>query len=147
MRSLPERQTASLVECASSRDRLFKRIAASGLLPALILASSSVAHAANDRPPPERLVSLTVYGNEPCPASKDGDIVVCGREPESERYRIPKELRVAKYRPAAQSWASRVHTLDDAARAARPNSCSVVGSGGQTGCYAHALEQWRAERR
>ena len=147
MTTLPERQTASLVECAFSRGRLFKRIATSGILPALILASSSVAHAASDSSPPERLVSLIVYGNEPCPARNDGDIVVCGREPESERYRIPKELREVKYRPPAQSWASRVHTLDDASRAARPNSCSVVGSGGQTGCYAHALEQWRAERR
>lgn len=147
MTPLPERQTATLVECAFNRDRLFKRIAVSSIFPALILASSSVAHAANDRSLSERLVSLIVYGNEHCPASNDGDIVVCGREPESERYRIPKELREVKYRPPAQSWARRVHTLDDVSRAARPNSCLVVGSGGQTGCYVHALEQWRAERR
>ncbi|MEH6759178.1 MAG: hypothetical protein V7676_16970 [Parasphingorhabdus sp.] len=147
MRTRTKLEMASLVKHGFGRRRIFKRIAVSGMLPILIFVSLGVAHAASDPEPPDRLVSLIVYGSEPCPAGKDGEIVVCGREPESERYRIPKELREVKYRPAEQSWASRVHTLDDASRSARPNSCSVVGYGGQTGCYAHALEQWRAEQR
>lgn len=116
------------------------------LLATLCLAGATAAQAA-DAPRPDRFASLTVFGNDPCPPGADGEIVVCGREPESERYRIPKRLRQPKYQPPAQSWASRVHTLDDVSRAGRPNSCSVVGTGGQTGCYAHALEQWFAERR
>lgn len=116
------------------------------VLAALMLTGTHAAHAA-DAPKPDRYAALTVYGNDPCPPGAEGEIVVCGREPESERYRIPKNLRETKYQPPAQSWASRVHTLDDVSRAGRPNSCSVVGTGGQTGCYAHALEQWFAERR
>ena len=116
------------------------------VLATLLLTGTHEAHAAG-APEPGRYAALTVYGNDPCPPGTEGEIVVCGREPESERYRIPKNLRETKYQPPAQSWASRVHTLDDASRAGRANSCSVVGTGGQTGCYAHALEQWFAERR
>lgn len=116
------------------------------VLAAIALAGASHAYA-GDTPGSERFVSITVYGNEPCPPATQAEIVVCGREPEADRYRIPRALRQARYRPPAQSWASRVHTLDDIARAGRPNGCSVVGPGGQTGCYAHALELWFAERR
>ncbi|NBW75782.1 MAG: hypothetical protein EBR34_08280 [Sphingomonadaceae bacterium] len=101
----------------------------------------------NEGRSPDRISSVTVFGNDPCPSGTEDEIVVCGREPESERYRIPKSLREVKYSPPAQSWTSRVHTLDDLARTSMPNSCSVVGTGGQTGCYAHALERWFAERR
>lgn len=116
------------------------------LLSALVLIGPGTTWAATATPS-DRIISLTVYGNDPCPQSAGDEIVVCGREPEAERYRIPKALRESKYQAPAQSWASRVHTLDDVSRASRPNSCSVVGTGGQTGCFAHALEQWFAERR
>lgn len=116
------------------------------VLAAIVLTGTSYAYAGNT-PDPERLVSTTVYGNEACPVATQAEIVVCGREPESDRYRIPRTLRQARYQPPAQSWASRVHTLDDIARAGLPNGCSAVGTGGQTGCYRHAREQWFAERR
>lgn len=126
--------------------RSFRRGSAGIIIASFLLTGGNAARAAG-APKPERIASLTVYGNDPCPPGADDEIVVCGREPESERYRIPKSLRETKYQPPARSWASRVHTLDDVSRAGRPNSCSVVGTGGQTGCYAHALEQWFAERR
>lgn len=116
------------------------------VLAAIVMTGASHAYA-GDTPSPERFVSITVYGIDACPPAAQAEIVVCGREPESERYRIPPMLRQPKYRPPAQSWASRVHTLDDMARAGRPNGCSVVGPAGQTGCYANALELWFAERR
>ncbi|MFW2853388.1 hypothetical protein ACM61V_15925 [Sphingomonas sp. TX0543] len=128
------------------RRRNLYRGGAGIVLASLLLAGVNAVHAA-DTTQPDRFASLTVYGNDPCPPGTDSDIAVCGREPQFERYRIPKNLRETKYHAPAQSWASRVRILDDASRMERPNSCSVVGAGGQTGCYAHALEQWFAERR
>ncbi len=103
--------------------------------------------AASAGEPPKRTTALTVYGNDPCPKATNDEIVVCAREPESERYRIPKKLRKPKELPGEASWASRVATLEDAARPGRPNSCSAWGSNGQTGCTQAMLRQWFAERR
>ena len=97
--------------------------------------------------PPQRSEEVIVYGNDPCPKSSGDEIVVCARRPEADRYRIPKALREDKARRTQTSWAARAAELDEANRAARPDSCSPVGSFGQTGCAAQALRQWRAERR
>ncbi len=123
-----------------------------GLLPALIGAAVLLAAAAPQPPPPplpvaSRTTTTTVFGNDACPAAPPDEIVVCARLPESERYRIPKKLRKNKVARADQPWASRVATLDEAARAQRPNSCSAVGFGGQGGCTAAMLRQWAEERR
>jgi len=73
---------------------------------------------------------------------------VCARLNESERYRIPKRFRdPPSQRSADASWAQRADTAMEAARATRPNSCSVIGTGGQTGCTQAMLRQWFAERR
>lgn len=96
---------------------------------------------------PERTSTLVVYGGDPCPAGEGDEIVVCARRPESERFRIPKSLRHKEDPPAETSWVSRSEALDDVQRFTRPNSCSVVGSAGQTGCLAEMLARWRAEQR
>ena len=96
--------------------------------------------------PPARQSTLVVYGNDPCPSSgADNDVVVCARRPEEERYRIPRRIR--ERQPTETSWASRVEGLDEESRPMRPNSCSVVGSNGFTGCNAAMIRQWYAERR
>src|SRR3546814_5322421 len=41
----------------------------------------------------KRIVSMVIYGEDPCPAGKDGEIVVCPRQPERDRYRLPKTFR------------------------------------------------------
>ena len=97
---------------------------------------------------PAATVATTVYGNDPCPKGKGDEIVVCAREPESERYRIPKRFRAGprvESGPSA-SWASRVEGLEAAQRSTRPNSCSPVGSYGQTGCTQAMIHQWYLER-
>ena len=117
---------------------------------AVLLAAAGATAVAAAPEAPRRTTTTTVFGDDPCPAATNGDIVVCGRLPEDERYRIPKKLRDANTKKKArteQNWASRNATLDDAARAERPNSCSVVGLGGQTGCSAAMLRQWADERR
>src|SRR3546814_16186292 len=41
----------------------------------------------------KRIVSMVIYGEDPCPEGKDGEIVVCSRQPERDRYRRPKTFR------------------------------------------------------
>jgi hypothetical protein len=98
--------------------------------------------------PPARTVTTTVYGTDPCPRPTGDEIIVCGREPEGERYRIPKRFRSGPRveSGASASWASRVAGLEDAQRFTRPNSCSAIGSNGQTGCTQAMLQQWFRER-
>jgi hypothetical protein len=97
---------------------------------------------------PAREVRVDVYGDDPCPdASDPEEIVVCGRQPEEERYRIPQELRRNPEARRESSWGARAMDLEDAQRFTRPNGCSPVGSNGQTGCNQELIRQWYAERR
>lgn len=98
--------------------------------------------------PLKSTTTTTVYGNDPCPKPKGDEIIVCAREPEGERYRIPKRFRAGPRveSGASASWASRVAGLEDAQRFTRPNSCSAIGSNGQTGCTVEMLRQWYRER-
>ena len=95
----------------------------------------------------EKMSTLLVFGNDPCPRSSDTEIVVCARLPENERYRIPKRLRGKKAEPAQESWANTARQLEYVSRIGTPNSCSPVGSAGQTGCYQQFLRVARDERR
>ncbi|WP_298398144.1 hypothetical protein [Sphingobium sp.] len=115
-----------------------------GLMLAPLLPGSALAQPA---PPPERIINLLVYGDDPCPQSKGDEIVVCARKPESERYRIPKKLREKPEPAGGPGWGSQVATMEQTQRQILPNSCSVNGSNGFTGCTAQMLQQWFAERR
>ena len=98
--------------------------------------------------PPERESTLVVYGDDPCPKSEGDEIVVCHRRPEGERYRIPRKFRDPPRKDTASAaWSQQWQQMEDAARFTRPNSCSVVGSGGQTGCLNAMLRLWWLERR
>lgn len=113
----------------------------------LILLLAAAEPAAPARPP-ARIATLVVYGSDPCPRGATPDeIVVCARQPESERYRVPKRFRGSKTLPAQQSWTNTVTELDRVGRVGTPDSCSPVGSGGQTGCFTQFLRQAREERR
>lgn len=103
--------------------------------------------AAQAEPPPERIINLLVYGDDPCPQSQGDDIVVCARKPESERYRIPKKLREKPAVSGGPGWGSQVATMEQVQRQTLPNSCNAIGSNGFTGCTAQMLQQWFAERR
>ncbi|ALR19201.1 MULTISPECIES: hypothetical protein [Sphingobium] len=97
--------------------------------------------------PPQRVATLVVYGEDPCPKSEGDEIVVCARKPESERYRIPKKLREKPEPAGGPGWGSQVATMEQVQRQTLPGSCSAIGSNGFTGCTAKMLEQWFAERR
>src|SRR4051794_8284847 len=84
---------------------------------ALATSAAIAAEPPEAAPPPERLSALTVYGDDPCPRSSSDEIVVCARQPESERYRVPKALRKQRKRDAASvAWGSRVQDLEYVSR-------------------------------
>ena len=86
---------------------------------------------------------VEVFGNDPCPMSGDGEIVVCARKPEGDRFRIPEKLR-GEGSVANRTWASRASDLEYVG-ATGANSCSATGEGGWTGCWSELMRQARAE--
>jgi hypothetical protein len=117
------------------------------LAAAALLLAAPAAEAAGPAGPPERVASAIVYGADPCPKGEGDEVVVCARRPERERYRIPKELRHENEPLSERSWGARTEALEAATRETMPGGCSVVGSYGQTGCFAKMIRDWFASRR
>ncbi len=126
------------------------------VLPALLIAAASSGSAfAQGEGPSERtlgttsdgkrIVSLVIYGNDSCPEGKDGEIVVCARQPETERYRLPKTFRKSDGK-VEKSWKDQASTIDTAGNAGI-GSCSAVGSGGATGCNREMMRSAKQERK
>lgn len=112
------------------------------LAPAILLALLPLGGAqAQER---ERINQVIVYGDDPCPASTSDEIVVCARKSENERFRIPEALRGNPNDPARDSWANRAERLEFVGRTGI-GSCSPVGSGGASGCFAQLMRQAREE--
>ena len=88
---------------------------------------------------------VIVYGNDPCPRSA-GEVVVCARKPESERYRIPEAYRSVGSRQSRESWASRAKSFEYVGSTGIM-SCSAVGPGGSTGCLKNMIDRAKAEAR
>ena len=91
---------------------------------------------------------LILYGDDTCPTNASGEqIVVCTRRPESERYRIPKELRgPVLITPENQSWAAKANDTLDAGAATGIGSCSAVGPGGGSGCFVQRARKYKRQR-
>lgn len=96
-------------------------------------------------PDGEKVNQLIIYGSDPCPASNQGEITVCARKPEEERYRIPEPLRGIDS-PKAQAWASKVQAYETVG-AFGTLSCSPVGAGGALGCTQKLIDQAYAEKK
>ncbi len=96
----------------------------------------------------ERIREVVIYGNDACPRGSGGEeIVICAKKPETERYRIPKELRNAPGTgPASESWSNKAEALQYVGRTGI-ESCSTSGPGGFTGCLNQMIANARAERR
>ncbi len=93
----------------------------------------------------ERVNQVIVYGEDACPASTNGDIVVCGRLAEDERYRIPEPLRGNPNEVRRESWTNRVLAVERVGRYGT-DSCSPSGLGGFTGCLNQVIGNAYAER-
>jgi hypothetical protein len=93
----------------------------------------------------ERVNQLIVYGDDPCPASSPGEITVCARKDEAERFRIPEVLRGDPGSPRREPWTDRVQAYETVG-ATGIASCSPVGPGGASGCMSRLIDAAYAER-
>jgi hypothetical protein len=94
----------------------------------------------------EKVNQLIIYGNDACPRSTGNEITVCARKDESERYRIPEDLRDNPNQTSNQAWTERVKAYETVG-AFGTNSCSPVGLGGATGCLGKMIDNAYAERK
>lgn len=120
-------------------------IAALLTLPAIASAQDKQAETGQ---PPQRIRNVQLTNGQKCPESTGDEIVVCS--PIDEPYRIPKALRDDKPVAAAnQSWVNRAATVDQVGRVAGglPDTCSPVGTGGQSGCALARAQAFSAEKR
>lgn len=104
------------------------------LLPALAAAQSE----------DEKVNMVIVYGQDECPQPKDGEITVCARKGEGERYRIPEALRGSES-PQNDAWNNKVLAYEMVGRTGTL-SCSPVGQGGFTGCAQQLIDKAYAEK-
>jgi len=93
----------------------------------------------------ERVNQLIIYGDDPCPVSGDDEITVCARKEESERYRIPKELRESSS-PENDAWTNRVLAYETVGKFGTL-SCTPIGVGGSLGCTQRMIDNAYAEKR
>lgn len=93
----------------------------------------------------EKVNQLIVYGDDPCPQSTEGEITVCARKDEGERYRIPEPLRGSES-PQNDAWNNKVLAYETVG-AAGTLSCSPVGAGGSLGCTQKLINTAYAEKR
>ncbi len=93
----------------------------------------------------EKVNQLIVYGDDPCPPSTGGEITVCARKDEAERYRIPQILRETSS-PQNEAWNSKVLAYETVG-ATGTLSCSPVGAGGSLGCTTKLIDAVYAEKR
>jgi hypothetical protein len=119
---------------------------ACSLFLAATIAATPAAAQVEVAPDGRRVISLVVYGNDACPPSNDGEVVVCSRRPEEERYRLPRNLRDPTSPATQRSWATRQDDIREAA-ATGTGSCSTVGPGGSTGCTMRMVRKAREENK
>lgn len=88
---------------------------------------------------------VIIYGDDECPRSQGGEIVVCSRFDESERYRIPENLRESSD-PANQAWTQRAKSFETVGNFGAM-SCTPTGYSGWSGCTEQLIQAAYAERR
>lgn len=95
--------------------------------------------AAQSAAPEPKMNMVIIYGDDKCPESSDDTITVCARKAESERFRIPENLRQSSS-PSNEAWNNKVIAYETVSRTGT-QSCSPVGAGGWTGCTGQMLKQ------
>src|SRR5687768_1867427 len=118
------------------------------LILAALLLAGSVGSAFAQAPTPEereKVRYIIVYGTDPCPRTTRDEIVVCSRRPETERQRIPPNLREEPLSPESESWSKKAERLETMGRTGI-NSCSAVGPAGGSGCLLEMIKKAREEQ-
>jgi hypothetical protein len=120
-----------------------KRLAAFPLaaLAVALAPAPATAQSAADEP---KVNQLIIYGDDKCPPSTDQEITVCARLDESERYRIPEDLRELSG-PENTAWVNKVKGFEAVGKFG-PLSCTPIGAGGELGCTAKMIEAAYAEK-
>lgn len=93
----------------------------------------------------DKVNTVIIYGQDACPKSTGNEITVCARLDESERYRIPENLRGSDS-PQNESWTNKVQSYETVG-AFGPLSCTPFGAGGELGCTAKMINDAYAEKR
>ncbi|WP_242096970.1 hypothetical protein [Sphingomonas sp. CROZ-RG-20F-R02-07] len=126
---------------------MYRTLLAAALILAPGLAAAQDQQAATGQPP-KRIRSVSLLPDQKCPASTATEVVVCS--PIGNPYRIPKALRdTGPIAASNQSWVNRTATADQIGRVAGglPDTCSPVGTGGQSGCSILRNQEYAADRR
>jgi len=92
----------------------------------------------------DKVNTVIIYGNDECPKSAE-TITVCARLAESERYRIPENLRGSDS-PQNESWSNKVQSFESVGNFG-PLSCTPFGAGGELGCTAKMIRDAYAEKK
>ncbi len=111
---------------------------------AVLAASLAPAPAAAQGADEPKVNQLIIYGDDKCPPSTDQEITVCARLDESERYRIPQDLRQLSG-PENEAWANKVKSFEAVGNFG-PLSCTPVGAGGELGCTEKMIAAAYAEK-
>jgi hypothetical protein len=99
--------------------------------------------AAQDKPG-DRVNMVIAYDESECPPPEEGVITICEILVESERYRIPSNLRTSSS-PENVAWAERVESIRYIGDFGTL-SCDPAGAGGFTGCNQKLIDQAYGER-
>jgi hypothetical protein len=119
------------------------RITSAASFAALALMAVGAAHAQDDEAN-EKVNMVIVYGDDACPEPEGGEITVCARKAENERYRIPETLRTSDS-PENVAWTQRVESYEMVG-AFGTLSCDPAGAGGFTGCTQQMINAAYADR-
>lgn len=93
----------------------------------------------------KRQSEIIVYGTDPCPRSTDGEIFVCTRRPDAERFRIPPRFRSSGAPQKRNSWVNQSKVFARQGLTG-PQSCSAVGPAGFTGCALQEIHDAASAR-
>ncbi|MBD3730009.1 MAG: hypothetical protein IE933_09915 [Sphingomonadales bacterium] len=93
----------------------------------------------------DKVNMVVIYGDDSCPPSTEGEITVCARLDESERFRIPETLRDSSS-PDTVAWAERAKSFETVGSYGAL-SCSPTGAGGFTGCTQALVDAAYGEKK
>lgn len=128
------------------KDRMMTRLPLAALLAASSLFALPAAAQDSDAADADKINQVIVYGDDICPQAADGEILVCAKLPEGDRYRVPQIFRGGDpLDPRNQAWLNRVVAVERIGRFGT-DSCSPTGLGGFTGCTQALLAGAKAER-
>lgn len=126
-----------------------KRIIAAPTLTAIFAATMAFAAPASAQDEgltlPDDVQTAIVYGQDAAPPCPQGIICVVARMPESDRFRIPPNLRDVGS-PQNRSWTERVERVEMISDFGT-ESCSPTGAGGITGCTQEMINAAYRDRR